>query len=75
MKISNSDLKEVLKNHGIDKENQTSIINQLETRGVIAEYKELDNDDDQAGADELKNKNSAELAAELGYKSKDKAVE
>jgi Holliday junction resolvasome RuvABC DNA-binding subunit len=74
MKISNSDLKEVLKNHGIDKENQTSIINQLETRGVIAEYKESDNDD-QAGADELKNKNSAELAAELGYKSKDNSAE
>lgn len=77
MKISNSDLKKVLKNHEIDEDNQASIISQLETKEIIEENrnsnKESDNDD-QAGTDDLKNKNSAQLAAELGYKAKDKAA-
>jgi Holliday junction resolvasome RuvABC DNA-binding subunit len=73
MKISNSDLKDVLKNHGIDEDNQTSIIEQLETREIIAETKDSKEDDSAAAKDE-KNKNSAELAAELGYKRKQGAV-
>lgn len=74
MKINNSDLKEVLKNHGIDENNQASIIEQLETREVIAENKES-KDDDQAAEKDEKSKNSAELAAELGYKRKQGAVD
>jgi Holliday junction resolvasome RuvABC DNA-binding subunit len=74
MKINNSDLKEVLKNHGIDENNQESIIEQLETREVIAETKES-KDNDQAAAEDKKTKNSAELAAELGYKRKQEAVD
>ena len=39
MKISNSDLKEILNKNEIDEDKQASIINDLETKEIIAETK------------------------------------
>lgn len=74
MKINDSDLKEVLKNNEIDQDKQARIIEELETREVIAEQKESKSDSDSDDQANLNNKNNAELAEQLGYKNKDQGA-